>query len=725
MFNRSKLAGAVAGFLACAVAGAATMPATEVRPVTDEYHGVKAADPYRWLEDAADPKVVEWNRAQGAYAHAWLDALPARASLKKKLTKLITETSPSFSGLHPAGEMIFAFYNDPKFQQAMLVALPPSANPSEKKVVLDPNKLDTSGQTAIDWFVPSHDGKRVAVSLSKGGSENGTLHLYDVASGKEAGETIPRVQYPTAGGSLAWAADGKSFCYTRYPGEERAEEDRHFYMQVYRHALGSDWQKDPLVLGTDDGIPRIGEVFLDNGYAPDILLTSVQNGDGGEWAHWLIDADGKKAKLDDFKDKVVAATVAPDHSVYLISRNRAPNGKVMKLAAGETQLSKARTIIKESKAAIVVSDGDTPRPPTLAGSAMLVSYIDGGPNEVRVFDLDGKPQKGSGRLALPPVATFANIVALPKGDALLTVSTYLRPTYYVRWAAANGQVEATGLAIESPIKFDDAEVVRAFAESADGTRVPLNIIRRKGVVLDGKNPVLQYGYGGYGISQQPHFAGAMVRLFLDGGGVYVEVNTRGGAEYGERWHDEGRLTKKQNVFDDFAAAAQYLIDAKYTDHGHLALRGGSNGGLLMGAMITQHPDLARAVVSSVGIYDMLRMELAPNGAFNVTEFGTVKHKKQFKALYAYSPYHHVVRDTKYPSLLLMTGANDGRVDPMHSRKFAAVLQAATSSSLPVLLRISEKSGHGIGSSLSEIIDERADVLAFLYDQLDMKEPARK
>jgi prolyl oligopeptidase len=273
--------------------------------------------------------------------------------------------------------------------------------------------------------------------------------------------------------------------------------------------------------------------------------------------------------------------------------------------------------------------------------------------------------------------------------------------------------------VTSPVSFADAEVTRAFATSKDGTRVPLNIIAKKGTKRDGRNPTLLYGYGGYGISMTPGFLGPYRRIWLDAGGIYVIANIRGGAEYGERWHQEGMLTKKQNVFNDFAAAAHYLIEQNYTSHDKLALMGGSNGGLLMGAMITQHPKLARAVVSSVGIYDMMRVELDPNGAFNVTEFGTVKDPDDFKALYAYSPYHHVVAGTAYPAVLMLTGAMDGRVNPLHSRKFTAALQAASNSGLPVLLRTSANSGHGIGSSLNERIAEQSDQLTFLFDQLGM------
>jgi prolyl oligopeptidase len=245
----------------------------------------------------------------------------------------------------------------------------------------------------------------------------------------------------------------------------------------------------------------------------------------------------------------------------------------------------------------------------------------------------------------------------------------------------------------------------------------VNIIRRKGTKLDGSNPTLLYGYGGYGISEKPYFVGSFTRIWLDQGGVYVIANLRGGSEYGEEWHKSGNLTHKQNVFDDFIASAQYLIDKKYTSPDHLAILGGSNGGLLMGAALTQRPDLFRAVVSYVGIYDMLRVELDPNGAFNVTEFGTVKDPGQFTALYGYSPYHHVKDGTAYPAVLFVTGENDHRVNPMQSRKMTARLQTATSSDNPILLRTSSKAGHGMGTALDEQIEETADVLSFLFDQL--------
>ena len=709
----------------CCAAGAALAatipppPATPASGTADVIQGTKVADPYRWLEDPADPKVQAWSDAQNARTRTYLDALPDAEAIKSKLTTLITATSPAYSELEARGDVVFAMYSDPAKQQPMLVTLDAKANPDSRKIVLDPNALDAKGLTSMDWFVPSPNGKLVAMSLSKNGSEDGTLHVYEVATGKEVGEPISRVQYPTAGGSLAWTADGKGFWYTRYPGPEAPAADQHFNMQVYFHRLGDAGTGDQLVLSSKDGLERVSEVFLDNRYDRQAILASVQRGDGGEWAFYVL-RDGQPAvEVANYPDKVVYAAIGPDDAIYGISRAGAPNGKIVKLKApyASGALGSAPTLVPESDVAILSGGAEQHvQDLSLSSNRLFVRDIVGGPNQVRVFDLDGRAQ---GKLPLPEIAANTEIEPLADGDVLFDVSTYLRPRYYARWRPATGQATETALKITSPISFDDAEVKREFAVSKDGTKVPVNIIARKGTKHDGSNPTLLYGYGGYGISMTPGFLGAMRRVWLDHGGIYVVANIRGGAEYGERWHQEGMLTKKQNVFDDFAAAGDYLIKQRYTSHAKLSLMGGSNGGLLMGAEITQHPALARAVVSAVGIYDMVRVELDPNGSFNTTEFGTVKDPEQFKALYAYSPYHHVRKGAAYPAVLMLTGAKDGRVNPLHSRKLTAALQAATSSDRPILLRTSANSGHGIGSSLSERIAEQTDELAFLFDQLGM------
>jgi prolyl oligopeptidase len=341
-----------------------------------------------------------------------------------------------------------------------------------------------------------------------------------------------------------------------------------------------------------------------------------------------------------------------------------------------------------------------------------LTYQLGGPSELRAFDHLGKS------LAKPQQLSLANVYDLEPlagDDLLFGNSSYLQPDAKYVLHAADGKTHKTALAVQAPVDFSDCEVVREFATSKDGTRVPVNIIRRQGTQLDGANPCIVTGYGGYGISIAPRFS-SVDRVMLDHGFVLAEANIRGGGEFGEKWHLDGNLTKKQNVFDDFAAACQHMIDRKYTSRERLGIVGGSNGGLLMGALLTQHPNLVKAVVSHVGIYDSLRTELSPNGEFNITEFGTVKNAGHFQAMYAYSPYHHVKDGTRYPAILMMTGANDPRVEPMQSRKMIARLQAAKDGDAPVLLRTSS-GGHGGSTPLSERIEQNVDEIAFFFKNL--------
>jgi prolyl oligopeptidase len=333
-----------------------------------------------------------------------------------------------------------------------------------------------------------------------------------------------------------------------------------------------------------------------------------------------------------------------------------------------------------------------------------------------VFDHAGHPQSAPRQL---PVSSVGGLAPLAGDDVLFSNVSFVDPPAWYQFQPQTGKTEKTALATPSPVEFADVVVEREFATSKDGTKVPLNIIRPKAVKLDGSNPCLVSGYGGYGISLSPSFR-ATNRVLLDQGFIIVVANLRGGGEFGESWHLAGNLTRKQNVFDDFAAVLRHLIDRGYTSSRHMAIIGGSNGGLLMGATLTQHPELMKAVVSMVGIYDMLRVERSPNGAFNIPEFGTVKDADQFRALYAYSPYHHVTDGTTYPAVLMLTGANDPRVDPMQSRKMTARLQAVNGSSTPILLRTSGNTGHGAGTPLSEQIDEQSDIDAFLFHELGIK-----
>lgn len=722
-----RLAAVVRGavLLGAAVALAATTgtaraadpgaPATPPEPVTDTYHGVAVVDPYRWLEDAHSPRVHAWSLAQDARTRRYLDALPQRVPIYDQLLRQISATSSSYRSLYAVGARIFAYYDAPPKQQPMIALLTNAADPAQARVIVDPNTLNPKGTTAIDWFVPSPDGALLAVSLSENGSEDGALHLFDTATGKEIAPPILRVQYPTGGGSLAWRADSKGFWYTRYPGPGRPREEQHFYQQVYFHRIGDDSAKDTYVLGK--GFPKVAEIVLDNRFDPDLVVASVANGDGGEFEHFLIDSHGAPRQLTHFEDQVVAAKAGADGALYLISRKNAPRGRLLKLEPGSADLAQAAVLVPESDAVMLSAGEFDGAPIVITPRALYLRELVGGPSRVAIFDHTGK---SLGVLPLPAVTAVDQVEPLSDGTLLYSIEGYLRPPYFSRYDENTLRSAETKLLQTSPVSFADAEVVREFAVSKDGTSIPLNIVRRKGTPLSGVNPVLLNGYGGYGISLTPEFLGANTRLWLDGGGIFVIANLRGGAEFGESWHNQGALTHKQNVFDDFLAAAHYLIDHHYTDAAHLAIIGGSNGGLLMGAAFTQHPELFRAVVSRVGIYDMLRVELDPNGLFNTTEFGSVKSPEQFQALYAYSPYHHVVDGTAYPAILMATGETDGRVNPAHSRKMIARLQAATASGRPVYLSINSHAGHGIGSSLSIRVNQSADIYSFLFDQLGMQ-----
>jgi prolyl oligopeptidase len=704
------LIGALSGLTLVNLPAAEPTPQTPKKPVSDEYHGATVEDPYQWLEKDDDPEVKAWSNAQNQRTRAYLDKLPDRAVIEKQLTEWYAKTSPNYSSLVSRPGILFAMKFQPPKQQPLLVTLASADDLKSEKVVLDPNVLDAKGTTAVDWFVPSQDGKYVAVSLSKGGSEDGTLHFYETATGKALPDTIAHVQYPTAGGSAAWNADGTGIYYTRFPRKgERPDADLNFYQQIYFHRLGTVDTEDTYSIGKD--FPRIAEIVLQASRDGKYILATVANGDGGDFAHYLLGTDGSALggwkQITQFSDQIKAARLGRDNALYFLSRAGAPRGKILRLPLDTPELKNAVEIVPTGEAVIeqIVPTAD----------ALYVGDLLGGPSQIRRFGLDGK---GETIIPVPKISAIQEMLALEDNSLLFRDVSYTEPAAWFHCAQGKIDPVKTALRSTSPVSFADIEVTREFATSKDGTKVPLNIVFRKGMKRDGQNPTLLYGYGGYGIGMAPNFDFTR-RLWFDRGGVYVVANIRGGGEFGEEWHKAGNLTKKQNVFDDFAAAAEYLVKEKYTRPEKLAIQGGSNGGLLMGAMITQHPELMRAVVSQVGIYDMLRVELAPNGAFNVTEFGTVKNPEQFKALYAYSPYHHVVDGTKYPSILMMTGANDGRVAPYHSRKMTARLDEANKSENPILLRASSSAGHGQGTALSERIKQLADIYSFLFAQLRM------
>jgi len=682
-------------------------PLTEKKPVTDEYFGIKVIDDYRWLEDADERAVRQWVDEQNLFSRSMLEKNPLRDEIAARLKDLYSQRSVIYYNISRRGNF-FAMKLDPQKNQPILVMLKSPDETASEKLILDPNELNPGGTTAIDFYVPSLDGRFVAVSLSEKGSEEGSAYVFETATGKRLPDVIPRVQYPTAGGSIEWNKGGTAFYYTRYPqAGERTKEDINFYQQVYIHRIGTPSSEDTYVIGKE--FPRIAEITFSASGDGDYLLASVANGDGGDFAHYLRNPAGEWRQITQFSDGVKSAVFGLNKTLYLLSVKNAPKGKILSLSLDNQKFTTARTIIREGKATI---ESFTPTATRLYVGEML-----GGPSQITVYDLGGK------RLASVPTKPVSAVQAgirLAGDEILFGSQSYVEPYGWYRFNSRTGAVKKTLLAGNKAVNFDDVKVERVFAASKDGTQVPLNIISRKETKLNGRNPAILYGYGGYSVSLTPQFQ-RRNRLWLDAGGIYVEANLRGGAEYGEAWHNAGKLTRKQNVFDDFAACARYLIRKKYTSPAKLAIEGGSNGGLLMGAALTQHPELFRAVVASAGWYDMLRLEQSPNGVFNVPELGSVKDPEQFKALYAYSPYHRVRDAAPYPAVLLITGDNDRRVDPMHSRKMTARLQAATSSNLPILLRTSSTTGHGAGSDLEARIAQETDFFTFLFGQLEINQ----
>ncbi len=687
-------------------------PRAEARPITTTYHGIEVVDPYQWLEHPEDPAVRAWSEAQNEYARRHLSALPGTSRIRERVRAIMAAPVRNHSALEPRGDRIFAIESRPPHEQPLLVVMNSLDTPDDARIVLDPQTLDASGAVTIDFVEPSPDGRLVAVSLSRGGSERGDIHFFEVDTGRQVHEVIEHVNGGTAGGDLAWMPDSSGVFYTRYPrpGERENEADLDFYQQLWFHRLGTPVSEDRYEIGRD--FPRIAEIQVQMHNASGRLLASVQNGDGGEFEIHLRERDGRWRQLSHFEDEVVQASFGPRDDLYVVSRHEAPRGKILRVVIRDLSLARATVIVPEGPDSIVSEFWGLPML-VATPSRLVVAYQLGGPSELRLFDLRGRPQ---GRVQTPPVSAIKALVPISGERVLYRIESFVEPSAWHVLDARTGQSTATPLRQTSPVDSSGWEVRREMATSRDGTQVPFNVLMPRGAELDGSHACVVTGYGGYGVNIEPRFR-PMNDLYLSRGIFFVVANLRGGAEFGEAWHEGGSLVNKQNVFDDFAAVLEALVERRYTNRDRLAIIGGSNGGLLMGATMTQHPALVRAVVSFVGIYDMLRVELSPNGAFNVTEFGTVEDEAQFRALQAYSPYHHVEDGTRYPATLFLTGANDPRVEPWHSRKMTARLQAAQASDAPILLRTSDTSGHGMGTALSEEIEEWSDVLAFLYAQL--------
>jgi prolyl oligopeptidase len=695
---------------------------TRRMPVETTYHGVVVSEDYRWLEDGSSEETKAWTAEQNARTRAVLDGLPGYAATRRRVAEIVRAESVTwgrvsyderFEGPRRAGVGYLVLKREPPRQQPFLVALAGLDDVSGARVVVDPNTMDETGSTTIDWFVPSPDGRLVAVSISSHGTEEGTLHLFDIESRAPVDATIPRVNVGTTGGSLAWAGDSSAFWYTRGPAPgERPDQDLSFFQEVWHHVVGETLDRDRPDGPGPLADPRIVEHRLD--VSPDALwvMARAQRGDGGEWQIFLRpQRGGDWWPVAGAPDRCVAAVFGGE-ALYLLSRARSPRGEILRLTLAEgVTVAQAQCVVP---AADVNIEG-------LAAteSRLWLLDIDGGPSGLRVCESDGGNLT---RIDVPPVSAIESLGALDVHEVAYVMQSLTRPRVWWR-AGGDASPRRTALADVAPFELSSSRVRREFATSADGTRVPMTIVSPAGAPRDGSAAALLTAYGGFGVSLKPRFDVTNL-LWLEHGGVLVVANLRGGGEYGEEWHHGGRLTAKQHVFDDFAACARHLAATGVTSGERLGIMGGSNGGLLVCATLTQHPEIVRVAVARVPVADMLRAELHPNGAFVATELGSVDDREQFEALLAYSPYHRVRDGVAYPATLLTGGESDPRVDAYHPRKMAARLQAATSGDEPILLRV-EAGGHGIGSSLDEDVAELTDIYAFIFDRLGIRAMGRR
>lgn len=672
-------------------------PATPKDKTVTDYYGVKVADPYRWLENANSPQVKKWISAQNAYTDQVLSSYPESQTMARRVAQLALTSTVRSEPKLVAGKLFFLQQTPPQPQPMLMDEQWPDGEP---QVLFDPNK---SG-VAITGYWPSPNGDYVVYGAAKGGNEATTLHVFDVATGRALHEALPHAAGGASPVGVLWDAGGKNFLYVGLPvpGSE-------FNAMLYRHRLGTLASADTPAFGK--GLSPVAEYYFASSAGGRDAAILVHYGDGNPDYVYLRSSKGWKQVLGPAANVRAAGEV--DHGaawqngrLLVIAYHNAPRGKLLAVTAAGVH-----TLIPEGKWAMHAV--------AAIKGGFLITEVAGPEWRVVQYDANGKfvrvvPLPGSG-IGVGAIASNGN-----SGIALITYSGWTIAERWARYDSARGTLK-TVFAVKPAASYSKLRIYRLTATSKDGAKIPVTVVAMQGINPDGQHPAILYGYGGYGITVAPHFVGPYL-AWLENGGILAFANIRGGGEYGEGWHEAGMLGKKQNVFDDFYASAQALVASHWTDTAHLGILGGSNGGLLMGASLTQHPSEYRAVVSFVGIYDMLRWELWPNGRYNISEFGTVAKKNDFDWLYAYSPLQNVRPGAPYPAVLLITANNDPRVAPWQSRKFAAALQAATSSARPILLLTRMNEGHGVTASFSQRVGNTAAALGFFAHQLGLKIP---
>lgn len=679
-------------------------PAAPRGKVVDDYFGTKVADPYRGFEALDSPATKKWVAAENALSQPWLEALPQRAWVKARLTQLWNYER--FGVPKKAGGRYFFTRNDGTQNQSVLYVSDSLDSPG--RVLFDPNTASKDATVALARFEPSHDGRLVAYSLSDGGTDWEIWRFRRVADGTDLPDELRRVKF----WQMSWAPDGSGLYYSRYPARADGHGDDAGRPAIYFHRLGEPQERDALVYAVTDHASRAPSVDItDDGRLLVISIYEDTRRDGVVLKD-LSRPDGRVTQLFTAFDANYMYLGSDADTLYFATTAGAPNWRVLAIDRAAPDATTARTIVPEAQDAIESAD--------IAHDRVLVSYVHDARNVVKLFERDGRL---AGDVRLPGSGSAANFEAQSSDpEVFFAFSDYLAPTRILRLDAATNSVSA----FRTPkIDADTSAFVteQVFYSGKDGTKVPLSITHRRDMPRDGNQPVLLYGYGGFNISLTPVFR-PTVLAWLEMGGVYAEANLRGGGEYGEAWHDAGTLTHKQNVFDDFIAAAGYLVREKFTQPSRLAIHGRSNGGLLVGAVMVQRPGLFGAALPGVGVLDMLRYQLASANARQWSgDYGLSENPEQFEALYAYSPVHNVKKGVCYPPTLVTTADRDDRVVPWHSYKFAAALQAAQGCANPVLIRIETRAGHGAGKPVWMQIEDFADQWAFAAQALGMPAPA--
>ncbi len=675
---------------------------TRTETVVDTLHGVAVRDPYRWLESAETPEVKAWTEAQNAFMRKTLDAVPARAGISERLWKLHEIGSLGVPVMRK--RRLFYTRRDGKQNQPVLYVR--SGLDGKDAALVDLNALRADGTLALDWWAPSDDGALVAYGTSEGGSEESTLRVRDVATGKDLPDVITR----TRAASLAWRPDGRGFYYTRYPAKGAVPPgEETYHRHVFFHAIGGDPDKDPEIFGSGRDLKDWPSVSL----SPDGRWLGVEVSQG--WAKselYLVDTRTRETvTMVAGREALYSLAEVLNDRILVVSNEAAPRYRVFQVDPRKPARQAWRELIPEQ--------ADTLDGATVVGGKIAALYLKDASSRVRIFSGAGKSER---EIALPGLGTVTGLSGRHDQRRLFFAFTsFVTPTAVYHQDVGKGDT-AVWQKLASPVDPAAFEVEQVRYPSKDGTPIPMFLVRKKGIARDGTNPALLYGYGGFNISITPAFA-ASVAPFIEAGGVYAVANLRGGAEYGESWHQAGMLGKKQNVFDDFIGAAEYLIREKVTSPERLAISGRSNGGLLVAAAITQRPDLFRAAVCGVPLTDMIRYHRFRIAKLWIPEYGSSEDAKQFEWLHAYSPYHRVKDAVDYPATLIFTAESDTRVDPMHARKMAARLQAAaTGKKGPILLRLESQAGHGAGKPLGKLVAQHTDELAFLFAQLAMKAP---